>query len=109
MATVTAGFYLVVGQKFRDSGWTEGKPTVRTMKTKPSVAPHEVAVWINVELPEALFKRPNLSATISVPESSAPITITPEVQENIARVVQEQLGITLQISAPLAANPSTGK
>lgn len=100
MSTVKVGFYVIVGQEFRPSGFSTGKPSIRTAKLRPTCAPHEVAVYLNVELPEALFKRPNLSATISVPEAQAPITITPEVQQNIARVIQEQLGITLQITAP---------
>lgn len=100
VSSIVTEFYLVVGQRFSSGGWTDGKPSVRTAKTKPKCEAHEVAVFLRVELPIALFKRPSLQATISVPEDQAPMVITPEVQQNIARVVQEQLGITMQVSAP---------
>jgi hypothetical protein len=106
MSKLAVGCYLIVGQKFRDSGYSEGKPSVRTTKTRPTCEPHEVAVWIKLELPHSLFKRPSLSATISVPEDQEPISITPEVQQNIARVIQEQMGITLNISAPPVSGQS---
>lgn len=99
MSAVKIGFYLIIGQYFKDSGFTDGKPSVRVVKTLPRCDPHEIPIWINVALPESLFKRPRLQASIQVPESQAPITITPEVQQNIAQVVQEQLGIHLQISS----------
>jgi hypothetical protein len=109
VSSVSVGFYLIVGQYFRDSGFTDGKPSVRTAKTKPRCDPHEVAIWLQVDLPEALFKRPNLQARIRVPEAQAPFVITPEVQQNIAQVVQEQLGITMQISANTDTQPKGGQ
>jgi hypothetical protein len=107
MSFVQTGFYLIVGQYFKDSGFTDGKPSVRIAKTKPRCEPHEVSIWLTVNLPESLFKRPSLQAKITVPAAAAPMVITPEVEQNIARVVQEQLGITMHVSAP--ATPSSQK
>jgi hypothetical protein len=100
MSTVSVAFYLVVGQRFDKYGRKVGRPSVRTTKTKPDCMSDEIAVAITLELPESLFRRPNLQARISVPESLAPVVITPEIQQNIARVVQDQLGITLHLRAP---------
>jgi hypothetical protein len=102
MTTIRTGFHVIIGQHFTTWGSVDGKPSVRVAKNKPACQPHEVAVFIELDLPASLFKRPSLSATITVPEAAAPFVITPEVQQNIAQVVQEQLGITMSITAPEA-------
>lgn len=104
MSTVNVSFYLIVGQEFTAGGFKTGRSSVRVAKTKPSCGPNEVAMKLAVDLPESLFKRPQLSATITVPESQAPMVITPEIEQNIARVVQEQLGITMRVSSTPAEN-----
>lgn len=94
--------YLVIGQKFSPNGYTQGKPTIRTAKNKPHCAGHEVAIALNLILPNGLFQRPALEATICVPDGQAPVTITPEIEQNIADTLKEQFGIVLNISAPAA-------
>lgn len=96
--------HLVVAQSFREgyggSLNPHGRPSVRVSKGRPQCASDEVAIAINLSLPRSLFLRPNLVATISVPDNQAPITITPDMQSNIAKVVADQLGIVMQIFAP---------
>jgi hypothetical protein len=65
----------------------------------PALNAGEVAVAVNLRLPEALFKRPQLSACITVPEGAAPApVINAEVVDNIRQVMQQQLGIDMTIS-----------
>lgn len=100
-STIDVQFHVVIGQYFQGVALVpDGKPSVRVSKGRPSVEAHEVAILLNLRLPKALFVRPSLSASITVPENSAPLKITPEVQSNIARVIEEQLGIVLKLSAP---------
>jgi hypothetical protein len=96
--TVRVTFCAIVGQFFKDSGYADGKPTVRTTKTPPKLDPHEVPVWVTLELPEGLFKRPRLAVAIKVPDEQAPIKITPEVQSNIADIITQQLGVNVTIT-----------
>lgn len=107
MSTTTIDFYLVIGQKVTSGStkFADGRASVRTAKTLPTLQRHEVAIAMSMELPLALFMRPNLTAKIVVPADQAPVVITPEVTSNIARVLQEQLGITLHIDAPEAEAP----
>jgi hypothetical protein len=100
MSTVDVDFYLVVGQKLTPSGYADGRTSIGTAKNKPSLAAHEVAIAMNLRLPLSLFRKPQLEARIEVPVGQAPFVITPEVQQNIVQAVQDQLGITLRISAP---------
>lgn len=103
--TVRVSFCAIVGQFFKDSGYADGKPSVRITKTAPDVKAHEVPVWVTLELPEGLFKRPRLAVAIKVPDEQAPIAIMPQVQSNIADIIAQQLGVNVTITPapPLAA------
>ncbi|SFB68982.1 hypothetical protein SAMN05216321_101146 [Cupriavidus sp. OV038] len=96
-------FYAVVSQRFTASGYAAGKPSVRVTRTKPNCDATEVPIRISLQLPESLFKRPSLRATIVVPEGQAQFEITPDVEEGIAQLVREHMGITMQVHAGEAA------
>ena len=71
-----------------------------TAKT-PSLAADEVAVRLNVGLPVALFSRPSLEASVTVPPGVVPgPTIDSTVVDNIREIVSKQLGADLTISVP---------
>src|SRR4051812_18375810 len=72
-------------------------PSIRVSKGKPSTGADEVAIKLNIELPMALFVKPSLEAKIAVPAEKHPFVITPDVQENIAQVIREQTGFTVNI------------
>jgi hypothetical protein len=107
--TVTVDFYAIVSQRFTNYGMQTGKSTVRVTRNKPDCDATEVAVKISLELPDALFKRPSLQATIKVNDDVAPVLVDADVADNIARVVKEQMGIHLHVTAPdpLPSNPPT--
>lgn len=67
---------------------------------RPSLGPNDQALHLNMTVPESLFLKPKLSASIEVPEHDAPPVITPEIINNIAEVVRERTGIHLTIQAP---------
>ena len=72
---------------------------LRISKKKPSCRSNEIAIQLKLELPIALFQRPDLIASIVVPPERAPFVITPEVQKNIAEQIREQTGFTVRIEA----------
>lgn len=86
-------FYLIVDQ----SG------SVKTRKTKADVAWSEIAVMIRLSVPDQLFQKPQLTATITVPQdaATAPV-ISSEVQDNIAQAIKEHSGfnVSLRIEKP---------
>ena len=106
--TITVEFHVAVKQRFTPGGYPKGATSIRTSKGKPSCDFDEVAVAIRLELPASLFKRPQLSANIVVPEGHGPMVITPDIQQNIADVVRDQLGITLRVEAPEVKNADQG-
>lgn len=64
-----------------------------------SIPSNAVVLKLNLELPDALFQKPQLEATIKVnsDQVSKPV-ITPDVIENIREVLQKNMGIDLTIA-----------
>lgn len=92
-----ADFYLVIKGKKRGT-WVE-MSGVRVTRRKPgSVAGDEVAMAMSINIPDSLFIKPVLQASISIPDMPSGLEITTEVTDNIAAIIKEQTGITLNIS-----------
>jgi hypothetical protein len=93
--TLDAAFYLLVSRAERP--WRSLH--VRLTRKKPALNPGEVAIRVDLAVPEALFVRPELKATITVPadQVNKPI-INAAVLENIREVMQQQLGVDLRIA-----------
>ncbi len=98
--TVNTSCYLIVGQRFDERGHWQGRPSVRLTAKKPSVARHEVVVKVEIDLPNSLFQRPALTARVTVPEGTSTPEISVDMQQAIADLVRDNLGIHLTISAP---------
>lgn len=92
------GFLVIEGNEGRFGHWT-GR-IARVTARKPRTAANEVALQLTIEIPDAMFMKPVLQARMVVPPEavSAPV-IEPEVANNIAELVRDQLGIKLHISA----------
>lgn len=98
MSTVDVEVYLIVGAKVRENGSAIGTPAARITKHKPALDTNEVAIKLCVSVPSALFMKPQLSASIIVPEESIPYEITPVVQDNIAEAIRNVTGLSVAIS-----------
>lgn len=97
--------YLVVQGK-RPRFHTLGAPerrepgNVRVTKTKPNTAADELAVRLEIEIPDSLFSKPTLEARVSVPEGAGyGPAITTEVADNLADVIRQQTGLVVRLSA----------
>ncbi|GAT35601.1 hypothetical protein TSACC_3672 [Terrimicrobium sacchariphilum] len=100
METFSFQCYLSVTQLFKKTGlgthFQNGKPTLAVSKNPPTTGPNTVAIRLNLELPVGLFMKPQLEASIRIPDGPAP-EITAEVQENIAKAIREASGINVNI------------
>lgn len=92
---VDGTFYLVVKQKSRD-GYAL---SARLAQRLPSLTSGEVAIKLDVAVPEVLFSRPTLQASITVP-AGATIgkVIDATVLDNVREVLQQQTGLDITIS-----------
>lgn len=87
-------FYLVVNRN----------GTIRTCKNTPNLAIGEIAIKQNLTLPDLLFRKPHLEATVVIPDDAAvPHTIDAEVQMNVREAIQQATG--LQVRLTIADQP----
>lgn len=78
----------------RDAG------SLKITKTRPSTDRDEIAIALDLDIPDSLFIKPVLQASISVPEGSPHGgTITADIANNIAEVIQQQTGFSVRVSA----------
>lgn len=87
--------YLIV----KKSGRKYGTCVARWSTKKPALKSDEVAVKIGMEMPDEVFIKPQLQATIKVPSSavSKPV-ISAEIQDNIREAVMRSTGVDLTIT-----------
>lgn len=73
--------------------------TIRACKKKPDLSWDEVSVLVDLSIPDLLFKRPVLVASISVPETAAhQFEISPEFTDNLKEYINTSTGVELKIS-----------
>lgn len=76
------------------------KPTdLRISKTKPATGSSEIAIKLNLEIPNSLFIKPALNFKMSIPEEACALPVLEaDVQNNLAEVLAEQLGQKIHLS-----------
>lgn len=91
----SAAFFLVFSKSRRGYSPLNVRVTTRT----PRLEPGEVPLAVRVELPDALFDKPTLRATIKVDqEKLPPALITAEVADNIAQQLRQSLGVEVKLT-----------
>lgn len=92
--------YLVVQGVETYRGSVRRKPgTIKVAKRKPSTAADEIAIRLEVEIPDGLFQKPTLEAKITVPNGIHGPIITTEVADNITDIIRRETGLTIRLSA----------
>jgi hypothetical protein len=74
------------------------KASARVTDKKPSLHPDEVAIYLTINIPDTLFQRPALKAEIKIDENTVPSQISAEVIDNVKQIIQDNLGMTIEIS-----------
>lgn len=82
-------FYLVVNRN----------GTVKTYKNRPGLSWDEIAIRQNLTLPDALFQKPQLEATVIIPDEAAlPTLIDAEVVVNVKEAIEQASGMEVRLS-----------
>ena len=72
--------------------------SVRVTKNKPGLNWDEIAVGVSLDIPKQLFLKPQISASITIPEDAiSPKEITAEVSDNIKEAIIEHTGLDVKI------------
>lgn len=86
-------------KKFRQ--WAAGR--IETFKKKPTTTANQIAVNIQINVPDAFFETPQFQAVIDVPEDAVTAReVRVEVADNIAQLISEQLGVRVHVAVPEA-------
>lgn len=73
--------------------------TVKTTKNRPGLNWNEVAVLCNLELPDMLFKKPQISASIIVSDKdAAPFTIDADTSNNVRDAIEAATGMEVRLT-----------
>lgn len=73
--------------------------SARLTQSKPGLNWDEISILLDVNLPDALFKKPRLEATINIPEEAAgPDVLNSEVVENVQEAIKTATGLTFSIN-----------
>ena len=94
-STLEGDFYLILKKK---TGYMS-RLVGRLCTKLPALAAGEIPVKITVELPAALFTRPQFQAKVIIPESSVmkPV-IDADVLDNVRQVLEQQTGMDIRVS-----------
>lgn len=70
----------------------------RITKGKPGLDYNEVAIHLEIDLPDALFRKPRLEAKIKVPdEAAASGVISSVVSDEMKEAIEQATGLTFSI------------
>jgi hypothetical protein len=97
--------YIVIEGK--ESRYGSLSLTARMVERVPKLKGNEVALRLAIDLPKALFTRPTLEARMTIPDEAVPtIEITPEVTDNISKIIRESTGLTMSVNVVPFEKPS---
>lgn len=103
--TLRTSCYLTVEATKQTWGW-ELQPgrLLKRVDKLPSLANNEVPIRIDIELPQALFDRPELSVSIAVNSEVPRVDIDADTMENMSARLQEVLGLPVTVTVDLPAD-----
>lgn len=88
--------YIVIAGR-KTNGWWKSTLTFR--ERLPKLSGNEIALRLRLDIPDAMFERPVFEAKMAVPKEAIPKTsITPEITDNIERIVKEQTGLNITVA-----------
>lgn len=95
---MNASVWIKIKAKKSYNHWSCGP--VSSSKSKPTTGKDEVAIKLNIEIPNGFFEKPQIEAKITIPKGDVnkPV-ISAEVEDNVAQLLTEQLGVNVHISA----------
>ena len=71
----------------------------RITQRKPSITWDEISILLDINLPDALFRKPRLEAKIEIPqEAVGPDVLNSEVVENVKEAIEQATGLTFSIN-----------
>lgn len=70
---------------------------LRLTKNSPALRMSEVSISLAVEIPDAVFNKPSLSAKITILDSEIDRNLSAEVQSNVIDAIKESTGMEVKL------------
>jgi len=71
---------------------------LRFRKSKPTLRADEVAIYLDIRLPDALYVKPTLQATVTIKdEAVTPEILTPDIVITTAEMIEKATGMKVEI------------
>ena len=96
---MTTSFYLTVT---KHKSYVRSPGLKLTSKKPTALAANQIAVQVSLQLPDALFEKPSIKVNLTIDSKTAignMQTIEADVMDNIAEVLQNQLGVKVHVTA----------
>jgi hypothetical protein len=72
--------------------------SVRATKSQPGLGWDEISIGMTLEIPDKIFQKPILNASITIPEDVAMKSpISAEVRDNVAEAIEQSTGLKFVI------------
>ncbi len=90
-------YIIIEGKKGKYGSHMTAK--VRLVSKVPTLKGNEISLKLRLDIPQAVFERPQLTAALTVPDSAvSDIQITPDVTKKIENIIKETTGLTMNVS-----------
>ena len=93
------GYWMILGVT-RASGRINKAKLPRCTVKKPALDENEIAIKLEIMVPEALFNKPQLKLKVDIPEPKEVFELSPDVQEDIAERMTEMTGMKISVTFP---------
>ncbi len=72
---------------------------VRVTHKKPNLGADEISILINLSIPDELFEKPHLEASITIPdEVAARDTLSEDVVDSVRIAIEQKTGLEFKVS-----------
>jgi hypothetical protein len=92
--TVTYSGYLVIN----------ARGDMKISRVVPALEPGEVSVALNLTVPQKLFSRPSIKATVVIPETAGAVDASASVMLDLKNALRQCPGVELQIAGKNGAH-----
>lgn len=94
---MNASFYIcITGKKRYANNWWQGP--IRVSKNKPSLKENEVAVKLEIEIPNEVFEEPVFEAKFKLPKITKQIPETAVIETAVAEELTKRMGFRVKLS-----------
>lgn len=99
--------WLKIEARKRYQRWQTG--AIHAFKTKPTTSDSEIAIKINIEIPDEVFEEPVYEAKLVIPKVTRKMPESSEVMKRVGDELSKQFGFKVRLDIPPIENQKQEK